>query len=76
MALGDTSSDGIRYLGGGYIAISEAVEEVLILRQEVQNFIELSMGILHFRRRPGSGHDLVRDACNTVMCSVARNTEI
>ena len=28
----------------GYIAISEAVEEVLVLRQEAQNFMELSMG--------------------------------
>ena len=49
----------------GYIALSEVVEEVLVLRREMQNFIELSMGILHVRRRPGPGHDLVRDACNT-----------
>ena len=67
-------------LDAGYISLSEAVEEVLVLRQKVQNFIELSMGILHFRRRPGSGLHLVRDACNTgevrVMCSVARNTEV
>ena len=33
-----------------YIALSEAVEEVLVLRQEVQNFVELSMRMLHHRR--------------------------
>ena len=41
------------------------VEEVLVLRREVQNFVELSMGIPHVRRRAGPGYDLVRDACNT-----------
>ena len=34
----------------GYIALSEAVEEVLVLRQEVQTYVELSMMILHHRR--------------------------
>ena len=33
----------------GYIALSEAVEEVLVLRQDVQNFVELSMRMLHHR---------------------------
>ena len=31
----------------GYIALSKAVDEILVLRQEVQNFMELSMIILH-----------------------------
>ena len=34
----------------GYIALSEAVEEVLVLRQEMQNFVELSMRMLYHRR--------------------------
>ena len=34
----------------GYIALSEAVEEVLVLRQEVHNYVELSMRMLHHRR--------------------------
>ena len=34
----------------GYIALSEAVEDVLVLRQEVQNFVELSMSILYHPR--------------------------
>ena len=34
----------------GYIASSEAVDEVLVLRQEVQNFVELSTRMLHHRR--------------------------
>ena len=55
----------------GYIALSEAVEEVLYFRQ-VQDFIELSMRILHVSCRAGPStlqwetfvrHDLVRDAC-------------
>ena len=33
----------------GYIALSEAVEELLVLRQEVQNVVEL-MRMLHHRR--------------------------
>ena len=37
----------------GYDALREAVEEVLGLRQEVQNFVELSMMMLH-QRRAGS----------------------
>ena len=37
----------------GYIDVSEAVNEVLVLRQEVQNFMELSMRILRFHRRAG-----------------------
>ena len=35
----------------GYIAQSEAVEEVLVLRQEAQHFMELSMRILRAHRR-------------------------
>ena len=35
----------------GYIALAEAVEEVLIVRQEVQNFMELSMRLLRVCRR-------------------------
>ena len=37
----------------GYIALSEAVEEVLVLRQEVQHFMELSMRMLRVYRRAG-----------------------
>ena len=38
----------------GYIALSEAVEEVFVLRQEVvQKFIELSMRIPRVHRRAG-----------------------
>ena len=40
--------------GVGHIALSEAVEEVQDLRQEVQNFMELSMRILHHRRAGSS----------------------
>ena len=40
-------------LEAGHITLSEAVEEVLGLRQEVQNFMELSMGILRVHRRAG-----------------------
>ena len=35
----------------GYIALPEVVEEVLVLRQEVQNFVELSMRVLCVHRR-------------------------
>ena len=38
----------------GYIALSEAVEKVLVLRQEVQNFVELSMKMPHHRREGSS----------------------
>ena len=34
----------------GYIGLSEAVEEVLVLRKEVQFFVELSMRMLHHSR--------------------------
>ena len=34
-ALEDTSSDGIRYLGGGVHCLSDVIEDVLVLRQEV-----------------------------------------
>ena len=34
----------------GYIALSKAVDEVLVLRQEMQNFMELLMRMLHHRR--------------------------
>ena len=34
----------------GYIALSEAVKEVLVLRQEVPNFVELSIKMLHYLR--------------------------
>ena len=34
----------------GYIALSEAVEEILVLGQEVQNFEERSIKMLHHRR--------------------------
>ena len=44
-----TSSDTSE---AGYIALSEAVEDFLVLRQEVQSFVELSMRMLH-HRRPG-----------------------
>ena len=37
----------------GYKTSSEAVEEVLVLRQEVQNLMKLSMRILRFHRRAG-----------------------
>ena len=33
-----------------YIALSEAVEEIVVLRQEVQNFVELFMRMLHHCR--------------------------
>ena len=33
-----------------YVALSEAVEEVLVLRQKVENFVELSMRMLYHRR--------------------------
>ena len=36
-----------------YIALSEAIEEVLGLRQEVQNFMELSMRTARVYRRAG-----------------------
>ena len=36
----------------GYIALLEAVKEVIILRH-VQDFMEPSMGILHVCSRPG-----------------------
>ena len=35
-----------------YIALPEAVEEAIVLRQKVQNFVELPMRMLH-RRRAG-----------------------
>ena len=35
----------------GYNALPEVVEEVLVLRQEVQNFVELSMKVLRVHRR-------------------------
>ena len=35
----------------GHIALPEVVEEVLALRQEVQNSMELSMRILRVHRR-------------------------
>ena len=35
---------------GRYIALSEVVEEVLVLRQEVRVFVELSMRMLRRRR--------------------------
>ena len=38
----------------GYVALSEAVEEGLFLRQEVQNFVKLSMRMLHHRRTGSS----------------------
>ena len=47
----DASSDVIRYLGG---ALSEAEEKLLVLRQEVQNFMELSARIPHVHRTSGS----------------------
>ena len=40
--------------GAGYIALSEAVEKILVLRQEVQNFMELPMRTMHVRRRAGT----------------------
>ena len=43
MPLSDTSE-------AEYIALSEAVEEVQGLRQEVQSFVELSMRMLHHHR--------------------------
>ena len=56
LVLDCTSSGVIRYLGGGYIALSEAVEGVLGLGQEVimQNFIKLPMRIPRVHRRVGS----------------------
>ena len=36
-----------------YIALSETEDEVLVLRQ-MQDFMELSVRILHVRRREGS----------------------
>ena len=61
LVLEDVNSEGIRYLGGGVCyLISEAVEEVLVLRQEVQNFMELSMRTLHVRRGAGPS-TLMRD---------------
>ena len=54
----------------------EAVEEVLVSRQEVQNFMELSKRILHHRRAGPSTfdvrHDLVRDACDAGEVRVVR----
>ena len=38
----------------GYISLSEAVEELLVFRQEVQNFMELSMRISRVHHRAGS----------------------
>ena len=38
----------------GYIALSEAVEEVLVLRQEVQNSMEVSMKTPRVHRRAES----------------------
>ena len=49
----DASSDVIRYLEAWYIALSEAAEKLLVLRQEVQNFMELSMRIPHVHRTAG-----------------------
>ena len=37
----------------GYIALLEAVEEVLVLRQEVQNFMELSVRMPRVHRGVG-----------------------
>ena len=37
----------------GYIGLPEAVEEILVLRQEVQNFMKLSMRILPVHRSAG-----------------------
>ena len=37
----------------GYIALSEAAEEVLVFREEEQNFTELSMRMLRVHRRVG-----------------------
>ena len=38
-----------------YIALSEAVEEVLVLRQKVENFVELPMRMLyHLRAGPSA----------------------
>ena len=34
----------------GHIAVSEAVEDVLVFRQEVHNFVEFSRRMLHRRR--------------------------
>ena len=53
IALEDASSDGTRYLGGGYIALSEVVEEALVSRQQVQSSMELSMRMLRVHRRAG-----------------------
>ena len=36
-------------LEAGYITLSEAVEDVLALSKEVQNFVELSVKMLHHR---------------------------
>ena len=44
-----------------YIALSEAVEEVLCLRHNVQNFIELSMRTLRVYRRGKDQAHLMRD---------------
>ena len=60
-----------------YIALSEVVEEVLGVRQEVQNLMELSMRVLH-HCRAGPKHidtiyDLVRDACDTEEVRVVVN---
>ena len=41
-------------LEAGYIALSEAVKEALVLRQEVQSFMELSIEIPRVHRRAGS----------------------
>ena len=35
----------------GYITLPEVIEEVLVLRQEVQNFVELSVRVLRVHRR-------------------------
>ena len=34
----------------GYIVLSEVVKEILVMRQEVQNFVGLSMRMLRHRR--------------------------
>ena len=58
----------------GYIALSEAIEEVLLLSQEVQNFMVPSIRVLCANRRTGKHidvrHDMAKDACDAGKVSV------
>ena len=50
LSLGDASSDVIRYLGGRVHCIIRGGRGILVLRQDVQNLVELSMKKLHHPR--------------------------